>query len=46
MAEKLINTPTPDRDYSAFFLDSEISAKYPNVKLPPATFVAHEGKIL
>jgi uncharacterized protein (TIGR00369 family) len=36
----------PDKDYSTFFIDPEFSAKYPDVKLPPPAFVAHEAKIL
>jgi hypothetical protein len=46
MAEELKNAPTPDKDYSDFFRDPELADKYPDVKLPPATFVAHQGKIL
>lgn len=45
MAEELKPAPTPDKDYSDFFLDPEL-AKYPGITLPAATFVAHEGKIL
>lgn len=45
MPEEPKTTPMPDKDYSSFFLDPEF-AKYPNVKLPASTFVAHEGKIL
>ncbi|HTP04325.1 MAG TPA: PaaI family thioesterase [Nitrospirota bacterium] len=37
--------PSPDKDYSDFFLDPEL-AKYPGITLPAATFVAHNGKIL
>lgn len=36
----------PDKDYSSFFLDPGFAAKYPDVKLPPPTHLAHEGKIL
>lgn len=39
-------SPTPDQDYSAFFLDPELTARHPRLKLPSATFVAHKGKIL
>jgi len=46
MAEERKNASTPDRDYSDFFRDPEIADKYAGVKLPPATFVAHQGKIL
>jgi uncharacterized protein (TIGR00369 family) len=46
MAEELKNAPTPDKDYSDFFRDPELADKYPDVNLPPATFVAHQGKIL
>jgi len=37
--------PSPDKDYSDFFLDPEL-AKYPGITLPAATFAAHNGKIL
>jgi uncharacterized protein (TIGR00369 family) len=41
------NVPqAPDKDYSTFFLDPEFAIKYPDVKLPPPTHLAHEGKIL
>jgi len=46
MTEEQNITPIPDKDYSTFFLDPEFTAKYPGVKLPAATFVAHQGKIL
>jgi uncharacterized protein (TIGR00369 family) len=36
----------PEKDFSKFFVDSEFITKYPDIKLPPPTFVAHEGKIL
>ena len=45
MAKELKNAPTPDKDYSDFFRDPELTDKYPGVELPPATFVAHQGKI-
>ena len=35
-----------DGDYSTFFIDPEFATKYPEVKIPPPTFIAHEGKIL
>jgi len=37
---------SPDNDYADFFHDPEFAIKYPDIKLPPPTFVAHEGKIL
>lgn len=40
------NLQTPDKDYSTFFLDPEFPAKYPGVKLPAPTYIAHQGKIL
>ena len=46
MVEELKTVPAPDKDYSTFFLDPEFAAKYPDVKLPPPTYLAHEGKIL
>jgi len=46
MTEELMTAPTPDNDYSAFFLDPEFDVKYPSIKLPAPTYVAHEGKIL
>jgi uncharacterized protein (TIGR00369 family) len=46
MVEKQSDMLTPDKDYSSFFLDPVFAEKYPDVKLPPPTFVAHEGKIL
>jgi len=46
MAKELKNAPTPDKDYSDFFRDPELTDKYPGVELPPATFVAHQGKML
>ena len=46
MAEELKTAPTSDKDYSSLFLDTEFAAKYPDVKLPPPTHLAHEGKIL
>lgn len=46
MAKELKYPPTPDKDYSDFFRDPELTDKFPGVKLPPATFVAHHGKIL
>jgi hypothetical protein len=46
MNEELSNASKPDKDYSAFFLDPEFTAKYPGVKLPAPTYVAHQGKIL
>jgi uncharacterized protein (TIGR00369 family) len=46
MVEELKTAPAPDKDYSTFFLDPEFAAKYPDVKLPPPTYLAHEGKIL
>jgi uncharacterized protein (TIGR00369 family) len=45
MSEEPKTAPIPDKDYSSFFLDPEF-VKYPNVKLPAATFVAHDGRIL
>lgn len=38
--------PAPDKDYSDFFSDPELTDKYPGINLPPATFVDHQGKIL
>jgi uncharacterized protein (TIGR00369 family) len=46
MAEELKTAPMPDKDYSAFFSDPVLTEKYPDVKLPAPTYVAHEGKIL
>jgi uncharacterized protein (TIGR00369 family) len=46
MVEELKTAPAPDKDYSTFFLDPEFAAKYPDVRLPPPTYLAHEGKIL
>ena len=46
MAKELKYPTTPDKDYSDFFRVSELTDKFPGVKLPPATFVAHHGKIL
>jgi uncharacterized protein (TIGR00369 family) len=37
---------TPEKDFSKFFIDSEFITKYPGIKLPSPTFVAHEGTIL
>jgi len=45
MSEEPKTAPMPDKDYSSFFHDPEF-VKYPKVKLPAATFVAHEGRIL
>jgi len=42
MSEEPKTAPMPDKDYSSFFHDPEF-VKYPKVKLPAATFVAHEG---
>lgn len=36
----------PENDFSKFFGDSEFVTKYPDLKLPPPTFVAHQGSIL
>jgi uncharacterized protein (TIGR00369 family) len=46
MAGERINTLTPDKDYSTFFIDPAFAEKHPNIKLPAPTFVTHEGKIL
>ena len=46
MAEEQSDILMPDRDYSNFFIDPVFTKKYPAVKLPPPTFVAHAGKIL
>ena len=46
MAEELKTALTPDKDYSTFFLVPEFDIKYPGIKLPAPTYVAHEGKIL
>jgi uncharacterized protein (TIGR00369 family) len=46
MTEAVNNAPKPDKDYSTFFRNPELTDTYPGVKLPPATFVAHQGKIL
>lgn len=46
MPDQPIEVPAPGKDYSTFFVDADFTAKYPNVKLPPPTFLAHEGKIL
>jgi len=46
MAEEQSDMLMPDRDYSNFFIDPVFTEKYPAVKLPPPTFVAHAGKIL
>ena len=45
MVEELKTAPTPDKDYTNFFLDPEL-AKHPGIKLPSAIFGAHQGKIL
>ncbi|MBI5847496.1 MAG: PaaI family thioesterase [Nitrospirae bacterium] len=45
MVEKMKAAPTPDSDYTDFFLDPEF-AKHPGIKLPSAIFTAHQGKIL
>ena len=46
MAEERSDILMSDKDYSAFFSDPVLTEKYPDVKLPPPTFIAHEGKIL
>jgi len=46
MAKEPKNVPTPDQDYTEFFRNPELTDKYPGVKLPPATFAAHQEKIL
>jgi uncharacterized protein (TIGR00369 family) len=46
MAEELKNGPTPDQDYADFFRDPAWADNHPGINLPPATFVAHQGKIL
>jgi uncharacterized protein (TIGR00369 family) len=46
MAEEKPTTLSPDKDYSTFFIDPVLTKRYPDVKLPPPTFVAHEGIIL
>jgi uncharacterized protein (TIGR00369 family) len=45
MADELKTAPTPEKDYSDFFLDPEL-AKYPGIRLPSAIFTAHQGKLL
>jgi uncharacterized protein (TIGR00369 family) len=46
MSEEPELSVTPKKDFSKFFLDPEFLAKYPDITVPPPTFVAHEGKIL
>jgi hypothetical protein len=46
MPEERNNLPMPDKNYSTFFLDPEFPDKYSGVKLPVATYIAHQGKIL
>jgi len=46
MAEEQLTTLMPNKDYSAFFIDPVLTEKYPDLKLPSPTFVAHAGKIL
>jgi len=43
---KQIENITADEDYSKFFIDQEFATQYPDVTIPPRTFIAHEGKIL
>jgi len=44
-AEPLEGIPA-DADYSTFFIDPEFQAKYPDIKLPPPSFVASGARIL
>jgi uncharacterized protein (TIGR00369 family) len=46
MAEERNDILMSDKDYSAFFSDPVLTEKYPEVKLPAPTYLAHEGKIL
>jgi uncharacterized protein (TIGR00369 family) len=46
MAEERSDILMSDKDYSAFFCDPVLTEKYPDVKLPAPTYLAHEGKIL
>ena len=46
MAEEQPTTLMPNKDYSTFFIDPVLTEKYPDLKLPSPTFVAHAGKIL
>jgi|GEM_PF-1359145 len=46
MAEEQSDILMSDKDYSAFFSNHVLTEKYPDVKLPAPTYVAHEGKIL
>jgi uncharacterized protein (TIGR00369 family) len=46
MSEMTEQGIVPEKDFSNFFIDPEFTIKYPDIKLPPSTFVAHEGKIL
>ncbi|NTV14848.1 MAG: PaaI family thioesterase [Desulfobulbaceae bacterium] len=46
MSEEQTAKVTPDHDYSTIFIDPEFTEKYPEIKAPPPTFVAHQGKII
>jgi uncharacterized protein (TIGR00369 family) len=46
MSEELKTPPTPNKDYSTFFLVPEFDVTYPGIKLPAPTYVAHDGRIL
>jgi acyl-CoA thioesterase len=46
MSEMTEQGIVPEKDFSKFFHDPEFIIKYPDIILPPPTFVAHEGKVL
>jgi uncharacterized protein (TIGR00369 family) len=46
MCPETIDEIQADADYSTFFLDEEFQAKYPDVKLPPPSFISSGAKIL
>jgi uncharacterized protein (TIGR00369 family) len=41
-----MNNRKPDADYSNFFHDEEFRNKYPDLKMPPPSFVSSGAKIL
>ena len=41
-----MNDSKPEADYSNFFLDEEFRNKYPDLKMPPPSFVSSGAKII
>ena len=46
MEDCLIGRPTPDQDYADFFRHHDLRAQYPELTIPPASFVASGANII